>query len=219
MFISLKFTLYCDILIKPQEDLLHRKIQNGGLGLHKIAIRAEANLITSFVQANTANTPLERQTWESVRIDTLVAESPESCLNLKTEWGLSKNPSLVARGRPKVQETSGNQGKREKWEGRERTSRLEPAGKRKRVESPDRQAPTRKEDKHQTGANTPVGVKIRRLQDKINQGNKSQSIAQQIQPTLRSFIDLRGGLKGSQSRTGQKSTSESSSKAWVGQGP
>ena len=63
----------------------------------------------------TANTPLERQTWESVRIDTLAAESPESCLNLKTEWGLSKNPSLMAKGRPSVQETSVHQGKREKW--------------------------------------------------------------------------------------------------------
>ena len=129
----------------------------------------------------TANTALERQTWESVRIDTLAAESPESCLNLKTEWGLSKNPSLVARDRPKVKETSENPAKREKWEGREVTDRLEPAGKRKRTNSPERQVQTRREVKHQTGASTPVGVKIRRLQDRINQnnqGNRSQTNVQ-----------------------------------------
>ena len=70
--------------------------------------------------------------------------------------------------------------------------------------------PGKKEEKHQTGANTPVGVKVRRLQEKINQGNRSHTIAQQIQPILRSFIDLRGGLKGSQRRTGTNVPSESS---------
>ena len=37
---------------------------------------------------------------ESVSIDSLAAEAPKSCLNLKSKWGLPKNPSLEARSMP-----------------------------------------------------------------------------------------------------------------------
>ena len=50
----------------------------------------------------TTDTALQRQTWESVRIDELARKNREGCLNLKTEWGLSKNPSLLTRARPPV---------------------------------------------------------------------------------------------------------------------
>ena len=42
-------------------------------------------------------TALERQVWESVKIDSLAARDPKGCLNLKSEWGQSKNPSLEAK--------------------------------------------------------------------------------------------------------------------------
>ena len=46
-----------------------------------------------------ANTALERQVWESVIIDRL-SGSLEMCQNLKSEWGMSRKPSLQAKGRP-----------------------------------------------------------------------------------------------------------------------
>ena len=69
----------------------------------------------------------------------------------------------------------------------------------------------------ETGARTPVGVKVRRIQERI-QKEKSHNV-QQIQPTLKSFIELRGGLEGSQRRTGNQSTSSANPKAREGQGP
>ena len=41
-------------------------------------------------------TALERQIWESVWIDRL-STKPEACLNLKSEWGQSQTPHLMAR--------------------------------------------------------------------------------------------------------------------------
>ena len=46
-----------------------------------------------------SRTALERQVWESVMIDRL-SHKIEACLNLKNEWGHSKNPSLNAKARP-----------------------------------------------------------------------------------------------------------------------
>ena len=40
-------------------------------------------------------TALERQTWESVKIDRMTETNQTGCLNLKSEWGQSKNPSLT----------------------------------------------------------------------------------------------------------------------------
>ena len=48
-----------------------------------------------------------------------LAKYPEECLNLKNEWGHSKNPSLEAKAqRPKVQppESKGKRGKEAKEE-------------------------------------------------------------------------------------------------------
>ena len=134
----------------------------------------------------TANTALERQTWESVRIDTLARDNMEGCLNLKTEWGLSKNPSLVAKLRPNVQEMPGPQSKRSQWEGRQQETLPEPAGKRKRTESPKRpenpatetateQEKGARKPELETGARTPVGVKVRRIQERI-QKEKSHNV-------------------------------------------
>ena len=41
-------------------------------------------------------TALERQVWESVNIDRL-STNPRSCLNLKSQWGLSQTPFLQAK--------------------------------------------------------------------------------------------------------------------------
>ena len=43
--------------------------------------------------AKQAETALERQVWESVHIYSLVVEAPTTYLNLKSEWGHSKNSS------------------------------------------------------------------------------------------------------------------------------
>ena len=40
-------------------------------------------------------TALERQVWESVMID--APTDPSLCLNLKAEWGGSKDPELTAK--------------------------------------------------------------------------------------------------------------------------
>ena len=85
----------------------------------------------------------------------------------------------------------------------------EPEGKRKRTKSPHevicKTQETEKEPEPrkvarklplETGATTPVGVKVRRIQEKLNK--EKQSNAQQFQPTLRSFMEIRGGLEGSQ---------------------
>ena len=54
-----------------------------------------------------------------------------------------------------------------------------------------------------TGASTPVSVKIKRIEckGKVDQGASGR----QIQPTLRSFMDLKSGLVGVRSRPEQTS--------------
>ena len=47
-----------------------------------------------------AETAMDKQIWESVHIDSLAAEAPTSCLNLKSELGHSKDPSLETKTRP-----------------------------------------------------------------------------------------------------------------------
>ena len=50
--ISSKLKSYCyqDILQKPSEVTLYRRIEDGGLGLHHVQSKAQANLISSFMQ-------------------------------------------------------------------------------------------------------------------------------------------------------------------------
>ena len=43
----------------------------------------------------TPRTALQRQIWELVAIDRMSNLSPESCLNLKSEWGQSRTTDLV----------------------------------------------------------------------------------------------------------------------------
>ena len=46
-------------------------------------------------------TALARQVWESVEIDhTTLVLGKTKCLNHKTEWGLSKDPTLIPRRNP-----------------------------------------------------------------------------------------------------------------------
>ena len=53
-----------------------------------------------------------------------------------------------------------------------------------------------------TGASTPVAVKVKRIEkkSKVDQGPSGK----QFQPTLRSFMDLKGGLVGARSRSGSQ---------------
>ena len=46
---SIKGWLYQDMLIKPQEMILFRQIDKGGLGLHNVKLRAMAILIHTFL--------------------------------------------------------------------------------------------------------------------------------------------------------------------------
>ena len=48
----------------------------------------------------TPQTALARQVWESVTIDIMSARKPDACLNLKSEWGQSRTPTLVNKERP-----------------------------------------------------------------------------------------------------------------------
>ena len=47
---SYKSWLYQDMLIKPEEMVLHRPHNQGGLGLHSVKYKAMAGFITSFLQ-------------------------------------------------------------------------------------------------------------------------------------------------------------------------
>lgn len=54
----------------------------------------------------------------------------------------------------------------------------------------------------ETGASTPVSVKIKRIEDKGKGGEAGEVSRRTMQPTVRSFMDLKSGLVGSQKRTG-----------------
>ena len=70
--------------------------------------------------------------------------------------------------------------------------------KRKSEESPEeKKTEVLSSSTVQTGANTPVTQKIKRYEQKIERKKKEER-DNKIQPTLRSFMDLRGGLVGPQ---------------------
>ena len=56
--ITKKIKSYCyqDLYQKPSEVMLYRPVEKGGLGLHHVASKAKANLITTFLQTATGNT-------------------------------------------------------------------------------------------------------------------------------------------------------------------
>ena len=56
--ITKKIKSYCyqDLYQKPSEVLLYRPAEQGGLGLHHVASKAKANLITTFLQTATSKT-------------------------------------------------------------------------------------------------------------------------------------------------------------------
>ena len=118
-------------------------------------------------------TALQRQVWESVQIDAMSSKDPKGCLNLKNEWGHSKNPSLEAKVRTaKVQppESKGKRGKETRIG--EENSMRDPRTKRRRSKSPvpRNTGPPEGTEARQTtasGANTPVSVKVKRLEAEI----------------------------------------------------
>ena len=124
-------------------------------------------------------TTLERQVWKSVCIDSLAAKNPTGCLNLKIEWGASKNPALEARGKPRIKEKDRNQ-ERKRYQGPngeegggDRVQRLEEGEdvsilpknpKKRRTRSPAwKQDVAEQRTKTATGANTPVQEKVKRI--------------------------------------------------------
>ena len=54
-----KSWIYQDLLVKPEEMILHRPHHHGGLGLHSVKYKALAGFITTFLQ--TAANPAYRQ--------------------------------------------------------------------------------------------------------------------------------------------------------------
>ena len=66
-----------------------------------------------------------------------------------------------------------------------------------------------------------MGVKVKKLQSKIDKdkSHNNKTIRQQIQPTLRSFLDLRGGLMGPKSGATNTGISTDGSKDETGQVP
>ena len=183
-------------------------------------------------------TATERQVWESVVIDSLAGKDPKGCLNLKNEWGHSKNPSLETKTwRPRNKPSEPSRGKRvkktENWEPKpEEPERSE--AKRVRTRSPERGArssetgaPERERETAEatataSGASTPVLTKVRRIQARIDKETQSKKVPSKttrkmIQPTLVSFMDIRSGLKG-QERAGNVTPSRQATDCRVGLG-
>ena len=52
---AIKSWIYQDLISKPSECLLYRKVQEGGLSLYHISCRAKANLIKSFIETACGN--------------------------------------------------------------------------------------------------------------------------------------------------------------------
>ena len=128
-------------------------------------------------------------------IDTLVGRNPKGCLNLKSEWGLSKNPSLETRARsarqPKIPPNKRSKvGEEANGDREERETAPQPKRKRDRsprtLETVESNGPAALTT-GKTGANTPVRVKIRRLQSKIDGEGTQKRVATKIQPTLSHF--------------------------------
>ena len=47
---TIKSWIYADMLLKPEDLVLHRRVSEGGLGLHHVKIKAQAGLIRSFLE-------------------------------------------------------------------------------------------------------------------------------------------------------------------------
>ena len=59
------FRLYQDMLEKPSELLLHRPVEEDGLGLHHLQSKALASLITTFLQTS-ANPSFQQSLYHSL---------------------------------------------------------------------------------------------------------------------------------------------------------
>ena len=128
-------------------------------------------------------------------IDSLSRKDPKSCLNLKNEWGHSKNPSLEAKTwRPRTKPSECVKGKRvkkaEAQEPGEPGESEKPEAKRARSRSPVRGAQSsetgaieregERAEATASGASTPVLTKVKRLQAKIYEETKRKNVPQLI---------------------------------------
>ena len=168
-----------------------------------------------------------------------LSDSLEMCLNLKSEWGLSRKPSLQAKGRPpstKTKEGGSREEDRTNYKkrkrgrgngreiqtprdteregdctprGREREEDQRPSKRTDRREEPEPELIIQTTSETETGASTPVSVKIKRLESKSKECEVREASRRTIQPTLRSFMDLKSGLEGSLKRTGSNPENQS----------
>ena len=185
-------------------------------------------------------TALERQVWESVSIDRL-STSPGSCLNMKSEWGLSQTPHLQAKpnkpgNKPKDEGRKGKRPQRRDLEGvgEEEDTLKPPQNKRMRDKSPEKEENNKTETKEvketpsngketavkECNPNTPVREKVRRIHQKEASlkneeskamGPKGKKKETMKQPTLASFMSARGGLVGPQNQGKCRSTTSCTS--------
>ena len=70
---------------------LAKKTQPLVIHIQEINQRQQQQLLIRVIKAS--RSALEKKVWESVFIDRLSSQG-DICLNLKSEWGLSKGPSL-----------------------------------------------------------------------------------------------------------------------------
>ena len=95
-----------------------------------------------------------------------------------------------------------------------------PRNKRQRISRPGLEAGSREvRSRIQTRANTPVGKKMSRLKKKKEMDKLLKTCGQHIQPAIRSFMDLRGGIVGSKWKAGNIQTPNASTRTEEGQGP
>ena len=137
-----------------------------------------------------ARTALERQVWESVQIDRLSLKG-DTCLNLKTEWGSTNTPSLENKARPSAthsqqQKDQGKRGGKKRGEyedDRGGNQQQPPPAKRRNMDQGEepgtggaletseqglenREKPETEAPRTETGASTPVSVKVKRIEMK-----------------------------------------------------
>ena len=144
-----------------------------------------------------------------------LSRDPEQCLNLKNEWSMSMKPALETKRKAKDSEQTGKEhnsssesnnqkrGRQEETEVRDtgQVGKERPGKKRKHLEASETQPKTTGAGPS-TGASTPVAVKVRRMEmmGKVDQGPGGTK----IQPTLRSFMDLKCGLVGTRKTAGSQ---------------
>ena len=152
--------------------------------------REQTILMTVLTKPNTA---LERQIWESITID-MLARSPESCLNLKLEWGLSRTPRLINKDKQPARKKleQGYKGRRERQKPVEKGDKQEedpqPRKRQRKEEAgPEKEGNDgtplgKKEVRKVSGwkkgeflTNTPIMVKVHRINKRMREEQEEGS--------------------------------------------